>query len=171
MKKLLYFLPLILLIISCKEDPTQVQKDERFKTVYGFERTLVTGQVVGRLGDVGNNFCAPLEEQNMITYPNPTLTGLTLEFNINSNRTFEILIETALFDDELLEKLLSIRYPSTYKITQHKDYFKSSLTNGNVKVGTNTIQLDISQIGTGIYYIIYEDSEGNSDCYPLVVQR
>lgn len=171
MKKLLYILPIFILLLSCNEDPTQVQTDKRFKTVYAFDRTLETGQVVGRLGDISKNNCASIEGQNMITFPNPTGSGITLQFNTNSDRNYEIFIETALADDGFLDQLNSINYPVSYLFTQHKDYFKRSLFNGDIKAGTNSIQLDLNQIGAGVYYITYEDSEGNNSCFPLVIQR
>lgn len=171
MKKLLYILPLILLIISCKDNPSEVEKDTRFKTVYGMERTLENSQIAGVIGNLSKNSCSRIDTISFSTYPNPTTSGITINFFTDSKRTFEIFIETALGDDEFLDSLSTSGFPVNYRIPQHETYFKKSLYKGEVKTGTNSIQLDINEIGTGVYYLIYEDSEGNNDCYPLVVQR
>jgi hypothetical protein len=171
MKKLFCILPIILILLSCNEDPTQVQTDKRFKTVYGFDRTLETGQIAGRLGDVSKNNCIPIEGQYLVSFPNPAFNSITLDFQTLSNRTCVIYIETALADDVFLDQLLSISYPSQFTITQHKEYFKKSFYKGEINAGSNNVILDINQIGTGVYYITYEDSEGYSICSPLIVQK
>lgn len=171
MKKILSILPLILLIISCNENPSKVQKDTRFKTVYGMERTLENSQIAGVIGDLSKNSCTHIEGLGFLIYPNIAAFNTTVQFNTISNRSFELFIETALGDDEFLDSLSASSFPVNYRIPQHETYFKKSLYKGEVLTGTNSIQLDINEIGTGVYYLIYEDSEGTSDCYPLVVQR
>lgn len=171
MKKLIYILPLILLLISCNEDPTQVQKDKRFKTVYGMERTLANSQVAGVLGDVSKNACPNIEGLGLSLFPNPAAFTTTIQFNTNSNRSYELFIETALGDDEFLDSLSASNSPSYYEYPKHESYFKESLYKGEIGVGSNSIDLDLKEFEAGIYYISYVDSEGNSVCYPLLIQR
>lgn len=171
MKKILSILPLLLLIISCNENPSKVQKDTRFKTVYGMERTLENSQIAGVIGDLSKNSCSRIDTLSFSTYPNPMTSGITIDFFTDSKRTFEIFIETALGDDEFLDSLNATGFPVNHIIPQHESYFKRSLYKGEVMAGRNSLQLDLNQIGTGVYYLVYEDSEGNKDCYPLVVQR
>ncbi|MFA7327533.1 MAG: hypothetical protein WC121_12760 [Candidatus Kapaibacterium sp.] len=171
MKKLLYILPIFILILSCNEDPSKVQKDERFKTVYGLERTLENSQRAGVIGNTSKNACTRIDTISFSTFPNPTAFGTTIDFFTDSKRTVEIFIETAIGDDEFLDSLSTSGFTVTPRLIQHETYFKKSLYSGEVNVGTYSINVDLKEIVTGVYYLIYEDSEGNSDCYPLVVQR
>ena len=171
MKKLLYILPLALLLFSCAEEPTKVIEEGQFRTVYGLERSFENGQIAGVIGDLSKNSCTSIDTLSFSTYPNPTAFGITIDFFTDSKRTFEIFLETAQGDKELLDSLGAIRYPSPISIPQHDSYFKTSLTSGSVEKGNNSVHLDLEQFETGIYYLIYEDSEGNKGCYPLAVQR
>ncbi len=171
MKKLLYILPLMLLLLSCNEDPTQVQKDKRFKTVYGLERSLVNGQIAGVIGDISKNSCTNDEDLGLSIFPNPAAFTTTFQFNTNSNRSYELFIETAIGNNQFLDSLSASGSPSNYEYPQHESYFKKSLYKGEISAGSNSISLELNEFDAGIYYIIYEDSEGNSDCYPLLIQR
>ena len=171
MKNLLYILPIIILFISCSDDTTNVEQDERFKTVYGMERTLEDATIAGVVGDTSKNPCSQSAKLNLITYPNPAHSGVTLSLRSKSELSFEIFIETAINGEGFIDSLNSLEIPNQLYITQHKSYFKKSIYKGEIRVGQSEIMLDLNQIDTGLYFLTYEDSEGKSDCTPLVVQR
>ncbi len=171
MKKLLFVLPLALLLFSCADESTNVIEEEQFNTVYGLVRTFENSQIAGIIGDTSNNHCSNQTELNFLTYPNPTAFGVTIEFKSNSSISYDIYLETALGEESLLDSLETIRYPAPIPIPQHTNYSKEKLFSGTVDKGINSLHIDLEQYDTGIYYLIYEDSEGTSDCYPLVIQR
>lgn len=171
MKKLLYILPIFILLLSCNEDPSKVQKDERFKTVYGLERTLENSQKAGVIGDMSKNQCTNIEAMELIAYPNITANKTTFQFNIDSKRTVNLFIETALGDDEFLDSLSTNGVAVLTRLTQHESYFKESLYYDEFDRGSNVISIVLEQYDNGVYYIIYEDSEGNNSCFPIVIQR
>ncbi len=164
-------MPLIILFVSCNEDPSNALKEEQFKTVYGLVRTFENSQIANQIGDITKNSCTHIEALELSTYPNPTAFGVTIELNSDSKQTITFSIETALGEKQFLDSLSASSYPSPIIVPQHESYFKRELYSAEVNIGRNSIHLDLDQIGTGVYYLIYEDSEGNSDCYPLAIQR
>lgn len=171
MKKLLFVLPLALLLFSCADESTNVIEEEQFNTVYGLVRTFENSQIAGIIGDTSNNHCSNKTEINFLTYPNPTAFGVTIDFNSDTSLSYDIYLETALGDESLIDSLESIRYPSPILIPEHTTYSKNKLATGKAEKGSNSLHIDLKNYNTGIYYLIYEDSEGTSGCYPLVIQR
>ena len=43
MNKILYFLPIIILIFGCTEEPLKTDETQQFKTVFGLVRTFENG--------------------------------------------------------------------------------------------------------------------------------
>ncbi len=171
MKKLLYILPIFLILISCSDEPTKAIEEGQSRTVFGLERTFENSTIAGLIGDLSKNYCTNIDSLEFFTFPNPTASGVTIEFKSDSRRTYEIFLETAIGDENLLDSLAAISYPTPIIIAQHESYFKQSLISGSIKEGKNSIHIDLRDISTGVYYLIYNDNKGNSDCYPLVVQR
>lgn len=171
MNKILYFLPIIILIFGCTEEPLKTDETQQFKTVFGLVRTFENGQVAGIVGDTSKNQCSPSVKLSYLSYPNPTAFGVTIDFNINENSTVDLSLETAKGDQPFLDSLSAIRFPTPIYVSQHSKYSKEKIFSGELRKGSNSLHLDLKDYKTGLYYLVYEDSNGNNGCYPLLIQR
>lgn len=160
---------MLLLLFSCSDDSTNPSTDSRFKKVFGLFITYENGQIGSQIGDVSKNACNNVNNVFSII-PNPAYSSVSLHFNIESKRSVEIFIETALGSKEFNDSLRVSNY-SFLATQEHDKYYKESIYKGELNSGTHEILLNLDDYEAGIYYISIIDNEGITVCTPLVIYR
>ncbi|MFA7327534.1 MAG: hypothetical protein WC121_12765 [Candidatus Kapaibacterium sp.] len=165
MKKLLYILPILLILISCSDDPVKFDDDVRVKTIYGIEQLYQNGEKAGDIGFLDDNPCKE-NEFKLVAFPNPSeATSTFIQYNIDEEKEVEVSIETAKASEELKKQLLD----NGYEIRNHSEYRNFVFYTETQSKGTNSVLHLMYIFKPGAYIINIKDNSGNTACFPFVI--
>ena len=165
MKVLLYIIPIILILVSCSDDPIKFEDDTRVQTIYGIERLYINGEKLDDFGNLNDNPCTD-SSFKLVAYPNPSYnTSTVIQFFLEEEKEVEVSIETARASDELLDKLKDIGF----EIRNHSEYKSFVFYTEKMEKGNNSVFHLMYIFGPGAYLIKIRDIEGNSECFPFII--
>lgn len=166
MKTLTYIFSILLLLISCSDDPTRFEDDPRVQTIYGIERLYQNGEKLDDLGNLDDNPCKD-SLFKLFAYPNPSHnTSTVIQYFIEEEeKEVEVSIETAQASDELKEELKNIGF----EIRNHSEYKNFVFYTETKTKGVNSVFHLMYIFEPGAYLINIKDNKGNSNCFPFVI--
>lgn len=161
MKKTILLLVIILLTLSCKNEPTNTETNE-VETIHGFVRTLENSQIAGMLGDTALNEFYVNVSYDASVFPNPVFdSAVVLNLDIVERDVYHISITPANGSDELkddLEEQLEIDM-SVYPYYNERIHI--IVRDDVLDMGRNIIQLKTEDFLEGFNFIeIYRYKNG-----------
>lgn len=150
MKKTLLLLTLILLTLSCNNEPTNTETNE-VETIHGFVRTLVNSQTAGMLGDTALNEFQVTPGFEAVVYSNPAFESgaVTVDFFISENGSYRISIVPAVASNQLRADIDSLPGISISDYPSHTEMSTNIVFDREMQKGSNSIMIDCADFSTG----------------------
>ena len=154
MKKTIFLLVLILLTLSCNNEPTNTETNE-LETIHGFVRTLTNSQDAGMLGDTSLNEFQVTSGFEAVVYSNPAFESgtVSVDFFISENGSYKISIVPTVASNQLRADIDSLPGISISDYPSHTEMSTNIVFDGDIKKGSNSIMINCTDFSYGFNII------------------